>query len=339
MSRVTCAISGINFHCTYMDSINLPHTRGYFHPIFALPYTSLYPIYTAHTKGQLSPKDSYLLFLAFLHGSDQIDWVHPASCNPGSDSTIALIENNIAQLVRVLEKTAIIRHPSFSQPSFKVTYENSNLYQIPNWIAAWTDNIDRFSKGQASIKEQQDLQKVENKLTSYILSGSPTKDYAAIVAKWANLAACFPYHREEEWEKVIRSCFNASKMFNTPLPLIKEIKAYCEENIEVGSIHFHTLSLVLQEGINKHIDYLGGSSLALGYTLLPSNPSYKKGGGDKSDIELLAIAADAPLEEPVQGDYPSSLEFLKAKLAYRVASSINTHEPIEPITNEKENIL
>ena len=41
-----------------------------------------------------------------------------------------------------------------------------------------------------------------------------------------------------------------TKMFNTPLVLLKEIKDYCECNIEAGSIHFHTLIQVLQEGIS-----------------------------------------------------------------------------------------
>ena len=101
----------------------------------------------------------------------------------------------------------------------------------------------------------------------------------------------------------------------------KEIKDFCECNIEAGSIHFHTLLAVIGEGISRHIDYLGGSTLALGYTLLP-NPkqSAKDGNWDVGDSKLLAIIANAPAERPVASDYTSQSAFLRDKLAYIVAS-------------------
>ena len=144
MCRITCAISGIRFNASYLDDLSISHTAGYFHPVFALPYSSLHHLYSKHCKGELSPNDSYLLFLAFLHSSDQIEWLVPASLNPNNNSTKSMIENNLAQLITVLEKSGIISHPSFKQPSFKVTAEGSLLQQIPSWIKAWQSNIKDF---------------------------------------------------------------------------------------------------------------------------------------------------------------------------------------------------
>ena len=321
MSNITCAISGIKFTCSGLDNISIPHTAGYFHPVFALEHKQLHSLYSAHSAGKLTAKDSYLLFMALVHSSGKVHWKHPASLDPSSPKTIALIENNISQMLSVLAQTDSIRHPSFKQPEFKVTYENCQLIQIGNWIEAWQENIEDFKYGQADLKQMQDLQVVENELSKLILSGESPERYAHIVAKWASQAAEFPPHLDELYQRTIRSCFNITKMFNTPLTLLKEIKDYCECNIEAGSIHFHSLSGVLKEGIKRNTDYLGGSSLALGYTLLPTEDQTPQGKQAelKNQAEVAALAAKAPSKKPVRTDYITSLDFLKAELAYRVA--------------------
>lgn len=332
MARVTCAISGIRFNCSYFEHLNIPHTEGFVHPIFATSHKQLHYLYSAHCRGELTSNDSYLLFMAFLHSSGKVTWKYPSSCNPNELRTKQLIENNIAQLVAVLEKTAIIRHPSFIQPSFNVTHENCNLDQIKNWIKAWEYNIRDFYTGRISDRTRQELVKVENRLSKLILSGEDPKTFSHVIANWADKTADFPPEQADKWKDVISSCFSINKMFNTPLPLLKEIKDYCECNIEVGSIHFHTLSHVLKEGISRHIDYLGGSSLALGYTLLSTSSVNTIAKAElKNSAELATLAAKAPSTEPVETNYSTSLEFLRARLAYRVASTVNNQKEKEEL--------
>lgn len=338
MSRITCSISGLKFTTSYFDSLSLPHTEGYIHPIFAVERQSLYPYYRQHCLGQLSAVDSYLLFLAFLHSSERISWNYPASCNPQHPATRQLIEANLSQLVAVLEKTDLIQHPQFSQPDFKVYYENCTLRQIPNWISAWEDNISYFYSKKADQLDVEALQKLENKLSYHILSGEPPEKFARVIANWGAKAADFPPHVEVLWKETIRSCFSITKMFNTPLPLLKEIKDYIECNIPVGSIHFHAISEVLKEGIARHEDYLGGTSLALGYTLLPTLDAFGRqvipSAELKGSAEVATIAAKASEKYPQRADYPDTLAFIKAKLAFRVAANIvATHLPEQsPVT-------
>ena len=331
MARITCAISGIRFECSYLESINLNHTAGYFHPIFAVNYTSLHHLYSKHCRGQLTSNDSYLLFMAFLHSSGKIEWRYPCSLNPNNIQTKKIVENNLAQLIAVLEKSAVIHHPSFKQPSFKVTHENCSLAQIPSWIRAWQDNIKEFQLGRVSIQEQQDLIKVENKLSYLILSGEKPEKFSAVISNWASQAAAFPEDKDKLYQRTIRSCFNATKMFKTPLSLLKEIKDFCECNIEAGSIHFHTLHNVLKEGISNHIDYLGGVSLKSNYTLLPPLVGGIRRERELKNIaELDVIAAAASKDYPREDEYPNKLEFIKAKLAYRVkANSKNIDNDID----------
>jgi hypothetical protein len=114
-------------------------------------------------------------------------------------------------------------------------------------------------------------------------------------------------------------------MFNISLELIKEIKDYCECNIDCDSIHFHTLSQVLREGIHRHTNYLGGGSLALGYTLLTEGTKTpeEKIREERNKAELEQIALQATDSPPQKEDYPDSLSYIKARLAYRVAKNLD----------------
>lgn len=325
MTRVTCAISGIRFECSYFETLAIPHTEGYFHPIFAAPYKQLHSFYTAHTKGLLSSNDSYLLFIAFLHSSDAVNWKHPAACNPNDIRTKRLIEANIHQLITVLEKSACIRYPAFKQPSYNVTLANSSLESVPAWIAAWKANIEHFLYGRHLQDDRERLQKVENRLERLILSGDSPEKYSHVIAEWADKSAEFPPHKAEEWKRIIRSSYSTNKMFATPIVELKAIKNYCECNIEVGSIHFHSLQTVLKEGISRHVNYLGATNTSdLGYTLLPVDITK----ADKNTAEIIALADKAPDKEPLVEDYPTSIDFLRARLAYRVASNLSKAEVV-----------
>lgn len=325
MARVTCAISGIRFNTSFLESSFIPSNIGYHHPIFTMPYAELHSLYTEHTKGILSSNDSYLLFIAFLHSSGKIRWRVPAALNPNDSRTKKLVENNLAQLITVLEKTAIIRHPGFNQPRFAVTVENNHLNEIPNWIEAWEANLYAFKKGLRDEHEYEKLKKVENKLEKLILSGEDPQKYSYVIANWADKAAEFPADKKELYKKTIRECFSPIKMFNTPLPLLKEIKSFCENNIDIGSIHAHTLFSVIRKGIFQHTDYLGGSALALGYTITPASSDI--GGGSIADKECIkkqeaitaSIIKNAPEKEPLEKDFKNKLDFVKKKLAWRVA--------------------
>lgn len=335
MTQVTCAISGIKFTTSFCTGLSLPATEGFPHPIFAAPKRALHSYYAAHCRGKLTATDSYLTFLAILHSSGKVSWKHCATLSPTSPAAIQLVEQNIAKLVEVLEKTDSINHPSFSQPALAIYVDNSDLSHIPNWIKACKHNIDYFYSSRAEDRDLEVLKKVEKKLSYLILSGEKPEACTRIIADWACKAASFPIEKSELWKDTIRSCASSNRMFNTPLDLLKEIKDYCECNIDVGTIHFHALSKLLKAGIARHIDYLGGSSLALGYTLLPNltveakdnagipkiADSYTSEGELKNQAELAAIAAKAPASAPKKEDYPDSLSFLKARLAYRLKAT------------------
>ena len=319
MSRTTCAISGLQFSSSYLDNLIISHKEGYFHPIFAAPKNALHKLYLGHCRGLLSNADSYLLFLAILNESGQVTWEHPVTLDPNDPVTIQLLENNFNQLVTVLQKTALVTTANFSQPDFICAFDNSKLAQVTNWIKAWEDNLSDFFNERADDRLKTNLAKVEADLSYQIKSGNDPATYSDVVAAWANKASGgFPPSKYTLYVKTIKTCFDANKMFATPLSLLKEIKDYCECNIDAGSIHFHKLMEVIHAGISKHTDYLGGSSLALGYTILPSstNPVINK---TLTDDKIHTIIQSATDNEPSRLAYPDATSYIKARLAYRVS--------------------
>ena len=326
MANITCAISGLRFKIAGLEGISIPASTGYYHPVFTLSHKKLYALYYQHTRNKLTPVDSYLLFCAFLQATGQVEWNSPATCNPSEMRTTKLVQNNLAQLILVYQKTSIIKHPSFKQPNFVVSYDNGKLDQVHNWIAAWQQNLVDFNVSRATYAQQRDLYKIESLLDEKLSQGIPPDQLPAIVASWASQAAEFPYDKDESYQQVIRSCFNSAKMFKTPLNLIREVQQYCYANIEPDSIHFFTLSETLKKGAALHLDYLGGSNLALGYTMLDIDSiqltSEQKTGELKTAAALTTIVNNAPTEPPVAIDYPNKLDFLKARLAYKVATTL-----------------
>jgi len=284
-----------------------------------LPQKRLLGLYTTYTKGELTDIDSYLLFLALLNSTESIKFIVPAEI---STSTPSIIANNIAQLVSVIWETNAIQHPSFRQPKFTIRQDTANLDNIKIWIKAWRANIEDFKLGQHRQAAIQDLQSTENKLSKLIFTPEAGNiKLAACVAEWADKAAEFPKNKAEYWKATIRKCYNLNAMFSTPKRDLLDIKEYCEENLEAGSIHFHKLLETLRAGIANHNDFLGMGSLTdsstdCGYTLLDTVDD------TKNDEALIDIAAKAPDNPPVQSNYPNKLAYLKARLAYTQAQKL-----------------
>ena len=302
MAKLRCPISGILYSCDH-----IPVTVAIAHPVFSLQPKKLIGLYARYTKGELPNTDSYLLLLALLNTIESLEWRVPCSLDPKEPSTAALIATNIAQLVTVLEKSNAITIPSFKQPGYIITYNNSDLANLPIYIKAWRDNIRDFHSAYKQDKLDAKARAIEATLQKLINNGED-KLTAVKLADWAHLCASFPADKVEAYQKLIRSCYNQEKMFKYKLSQIEEVKEYCLANIEPGSIYSHALYSTLEKGIDLNKGYLG-------YTLL-----------DISNIgnneELAILVAKAPEEEPVRTDYTSSVEFLKAKLRYNTAKRL-----------------
>lgn len=322
MAKIKCAISGITYSVPHI-AINLTN-REVAHPIFYLTQSQLLDLYTSHMAGKLSNHESYLLFLSLLHSTDHIVFSHTILLDPANITTIKIISENIVKLVRVIWQTDLIVHPSFKQPSYIIRAETARLEQIASWIESWKQNLNEFHLNQACIKDQENLVKLENKLTYYTNRGIEDTSLARIVAKWADVVGAFPANKSEEYKKVIINCFNEKAMFNTSKALILEVIKYCEDNILADSSHFHRLLSTLRTGYNNHNSYLD-----LDYSLSEIALEFKNkdftlcvNDSDLESSKLIASAKKAPPKKPVESEYPTKSEYLRAKLSYRLAARI-----------------
>lgn len=311
MAQIICGISGIKFRCEHIPM--LLSRREMNHPIFHLPQRKLLELYKTYASNQLTETDAYLLFLALLHSTDVVVFSSPVLYTSVTPNIIAA---NIGQLVSSIWNTNAITHPGFKQPGFYVDSSTQDLSNISMWIKAWQSNIIRFKEGIVSERQEAALKEVTSKLERLILSPETVDTkLAAAVATWADKAAAFPVASRDYWKSVIRRCYNISSMFSVPRKDILEIRSYCEENLEVGSIYFNTLMKTLKTGLRNHYDFLGMEDLdSPGYVFVDSPSSSSK----EQEI-LAAIAATAPTSPPVASDYPSKLAFVKARLAYKTS--------------------
>lgn len=334
MARIVCGISNIPFKCDHVPMVL--QNREYNHPIFSLPQKKLLGLYSVYNKGELSEIDSYLLFLALLNSTDSVEFVTPAII---TESTISIIARNIDELVHTIWESNAILAPRFKQPCFYIRSDTASLDNISTWIAAWRRNIDEFKLGLYSQTQHELLIQTEKKLTRLIFTPEAGQLHlSAAVAEWADRAASFPKNKADDWKAIIRKCYNLEAMFSTPKVLLVEIKCYCEENIESGSIQFHTLMKTLRAGIDNHNNFLGlGSydtfnkkSLGADFTLLSDEVSLQA-------TSILSIIASAPTREPIEAEYPNKLAFIKARLAYRSKCKFDAVSiPLQPASVSTE---
>lgn len=312
MANIVCAISALPFKCSYVP-MTLSR-REYEHPIFHLTQKKLLDLYASYNEDKLTDIESYLLFVALLKSTDSVTFSSPCEL---TTSTAKIVAANIGNLVSIIWQSNVIQHPSFKQPRFFIRKDTSNLDNIKVWIKAWESNINDFKSGMDRESMRDKLQKVENTLSKFIHTPEAGKvRLASATAEWADKAAEFPSNKRDAWKLIIRKCYNLEAMFSTSKSDLIEIKLFCEDNIEAGSIHYHTLMKTLRTGIANHNDFLGLGAVSdiggAGYTLLPTDTTIE-------DANILSIIDKAPDSIPVQSSYPTKLAFLRAKTAYIVA--------------------
>lgn len=317
MAKILCAISGVEFECSYLP-ISL-HSREYAHPIFALPQKKLLGLYQKYRHNELDSTSSYLVFLAYLHSTDLIDWRVPAKRTPFTESLIA---NNFDSLVSVIEKMNVIRNPSVEFSKIAINSTTCDLSTVEYWIAAWESTYEDFTSGYATAKHKADLHSLESKL-EYLCKDVNRSEtlFATRIAEWAAKAGDFPkfaisYNGKqiplyEYWKLIIRKCVNQESIFQIPSSDLQELIEHCEIYIDAGSIYGHALFKILKEGREKQKDFLGLGDF--NFTIL------EKGDDSVEAANKLAIITNAPESEPIRIQYPSQFAYLKAKLAWDMA--------------------
>ena len=324
MATLKCAYSGITFKCEHFP-MHL-HNDETNHPVFLLPQHKLLSYTSKWSAGELTNTDSYLLFLALLDSSSLVEWRTHTVYTPGI--TDALVASNMEPLIRIIGKINLIHHPRFALPSFAITPDTASLSNVQHWIEAWHESFLEFMRGYKEQTEQERITRREYALERMIKSTqlkNATK-YAIALANWAELAGNFPTFPmihplnknpvtlAEYWKEIITACVREEKIFQYPTSDVDELISHCEDSIPHGSISAASLMDLIRVGKKSQSSYLCLSDLDVA--------AYKAGTLNKEDVvetaNKIAMIQSAPMEEPIRSAYSSEIEFVRAKMKYKM---------------------
>lgn len=320
--KILCALSGIEFTCD-----NFPGTfysKELSHPVFSLPQKRLLSYTGKWAAGQLTPTDSYLLFLAILNSSERVDFRVSAR---RTERTDAVIYQNMEYLVRTVIKINTVVNPSVVFPAFAITQDTQTLDNVHYWIEAWEESYKEFLSGYRSAHESAKLIKRESALQRLIKNPhKPISEYATQLADWAAIAGSFPlfhtqtpFHKDpipcaEYWKSIIVKSTRNEHLYSIPAHDLKELLEHCEENIDAGSIYAHALFKALRHAQEKQKNFLGFGDFDLtsSFVILGDNVTVEQAN--------LKNAIDAaPESEPLPQQYPNRFQYLRAKLRWDLA--------------------
>lgn len=324
MATVICAYSGLTYKCEHFPvTIN---NREEAHPIFILPQHRLLAYTSKWSAGELTTTDSYLLFLALMNSTSLIEWRTSVAYRKGI--TDALVASNMEALIRIIGKINLINHPKFVLPSFAITRDTCTLDNVQYWIEAWHDSFMEFMRGYREQTEQEKIMRREYALERMIKSTQLKNaiKYSKALAEWAALVGQFPTFAilhplnknpvgiDEYWKEIIIACIREEKIFQYPSDDVDELITHCEDHIPHGSISAASLMDLLRTGKKSQSSYMCLNE----FDVL----AYKNGTLRSEDVvettNKIALIQSAPQAAPIRTDYASEIEFVRAKMKWKM---------------------
>ena len=337
--KVLCAISGVEFTVEHFPAYLT--SREVSHPIFSLPQKKLLSYLGKWASQELTPTDSYLLFLSLLNSSELVDFRVPVSRTLETDSIVA---QNMENLAKVVSRLNAVTNPSVVFPRYAVSPETKTLSNIKHWIENWNDSWQDFQDGFSREYDSRKLIVRESALERLIKNPHlPISSYASKIADWASIAGAFPEYlttspftglkvsMADYWKEIIIKCSREESLFLVPQVDIQDLLDHCESNISIGTIHSNALFKVLRHAIEKQKNFLGLGDMDLGkikYQILSTDDTTES-------ANIKAMIDSAPEHEPRPESYPNKIAYLKAKLRFQMAKKYGTSTPPEGDTSNE----
>lgn len=320
--RILCSYSSLTFSCDYFPGTL--DKREACHPVFYLPQKKLLSYLGKWSHGELTPTDSYLLYLSLLKSTDLVQFRVPAIL---TDKTPAIIAQNMEALAKVVSRLNTVTNPSVSFPQYVISPDTKDLSNTPYWITNWNDSYNDFISGVRSTSNHAEIARREAALERMIKNPhKPVSAYSTELANWAATAGSFPtfflinpfsalknqISCAEYWKILISKCANEESIFAVRRKDLEELLEHCEDNIPVGSIFSNALFKVLRHALERQKNFLGLGDLDIGkstYEILSTDTSTES-------ANIRAMIQSAPEAEPKPEQYPTKLAYLKAKLRW-----------------------
>lgn len=321
--QILCAISGITF-----DVQHFPATltqRECMHPVFILGQKRLLHAIPRYKNGGLTDTDKFLLFAALLHSTEAVEFRVPLV---RSSDTQAIIASNMESLFRIIIKCSELhnRANGFSLPHIAITPDNNDLANIGALLRVWDTSITEYLNG---CKDSNIRQRIKNKeaiLERYIKDSTKNPAlYAKLLAQWAAVAAHFPVSMtlfgtneiaiSAMWQDMIICAAKKENLHKFALADWEELLEHCEQHIDLGSIYSHKLfellryAISIKNGMGNLL--LTTSSKSRNYIIMEDNT-------ETMQANIAAMILQAPDEEPVIGEYPDKISYMRARARWEM---------------------
>lgn len=331
--KILCSLSSIEFECSHFPGTF--YSRELHHPIFSLPQKKLLAATSKWSSGELTPTDSYLLFLSLLRSSDLIDWRVPVIRTEQTDSIVA---NNMESLLRTVIKLNTVSDPNQIFPHYAISQDTRTLFNVRYWIENWQHAYEEHKAGYKSAHESAALIRRENALARMIKNPHrPISAYSGELSIWAAAAGSFPtfmvsspfgssYGQQiscaDFWKEIIVRCTKNDYIFSIPDNDLQELIDHCNDNIPIGSIYSHALFKILRSAQERKKTFLdiGDPDVKSSYSLISAGTSVES-------ANMKALVDSAPSIEPRLEEYPSKFAYQRAKLRWDMARKYAKDSP------------
>lgn len=345
MAKIICAYSSVEFSCEHLPlAIS---SREVTHPLFHLSKKKLLSLSGQWAAGKLTPTESYLTYLALLNSSGLVEWRVPATY---TSKTPSIVANNMEQLIHIIGKIDVIKHPSFVLPHFVISPDTCSLENSYHWIQIWNQNYNDWADNIKDHSNDQELSRREAGLQKLIKSshtGARIEDYPKILAAWARVAGNFPtfsirvkgvtQELADYWEDIIIKCAKEEAIFQVPESDLTELIDHCEQEIiGDGSIYAVALMRHLRKGRDMQKNYLGLGDIDLSRSNVTSFRILKP-TESAEDANIQNMIDAAPSQEPNRRDYPSLIEYIKAKARWNISQNYKILQSTTTQTVEANN--
>jgi len=330
--KLTCAYSSIEFTVEHFPgSLS---SRDIIHPVFQFPQKKLLSYLGDWGKSNLTPTDSYLLFLALLNSTELIEWRTGAIRTARTDSLVA---SHLENLCKSVIKLNTVTDVSAIFPHYVIGQDTRTLDSVDTWIQNWNDSFTDYKAGKLKDIQGRDEWKKLNirevALTRLICSPhKPISSYVGQLAEWAAIAGSFPTFAMKNphtgltlscadyWKYLIQKCAHNEALYAIRRADLTELLEHCEEHISHGTRYADKLFELLRHALERQRNFLGLGDLDISvsrFAILSSDSTAET-------ANMKALIDSAPDHEPRSEEYPNRIAFLKAKMRWEMAKKYRT---------------
>jgi hypothetical protein len=239
----------------------------------------------------------------------------------------SIINRKAAELIKLASFVAALGDSVRSKlPHFRITTET----HIVEFVECFIDTLDSWKLDRDTngilAKQRAAQEFAEASLKKSIERYGQSSTYVASqLANWACKAANFPEFEIKNplssvgtkiklcdyWKEIILRCVNESKIFVVPPKDITELLEHCLQFLSAKDYLFHKLIQHIERGLLLADNYLDGGDTSYNvanksFAIIPEETSLET-------ASTIAMIKQAPETKPIESDYPTKLDYLKAQ--------------------------